>query len=164
MLGMQVPLGTWAMSTYEYSPRSSPEVLNTRSCTFTSKDSSVGIVTVYGLDDRSSIPCGSKKSLYFTASRQALRPTPSPLQYVPAALSLWVKSAESNANHPPPSRAEVNNVGATTQFSIMSWCLVCSAQEQLYHFTKPSLPHTSSICGALIQYSRYVTIMPSRFV
>jgi hypothetical protein len=49
--------------------------------------SSVSIVSDYGLDDKRIFP------LTFV-SRPALRPTQSPVQWVPGALSLWVKRSQ----------------------------------------------------------------------
>jgi hypothetical protein len=43
----------------------------------------------------------------FTASRPALGPTQTPVQRVPWALSLGVKRQGREADHSPPSRAEV---------------------------------------------------------
>jgi hypothetical protein len=45
--------------------------------------------------------------LFTTASRTALGPTQSPIQWVPGALSLWVKRPEREADQSPPSIAEV---------------------------------------------------------
>jgi hypothetical protein len=43
----------------------------------------------------------------FTASRTALGPTQLPIQWVPEALSLGVKLPGREADHSPPSSAEV---------------------------------------------------------
>jgi Ni,Fe-hydrogenase I cytochrome b subunit len=45
--------------------------------------------------------------LFTTTSRTALRPTQPPIQWVPGALSLGVKQLGSEADHSPPSTAEV---------------------------------------------------------
>jgi hypothetical protein len=45
--------------------------------------------------------------LFTTASRTALTPTQPPIQWVPGALSLGVKRPEREADHSPPSSAEV---------------------------------------------------------
>jgi hypothetical protein len=42
-----------------------------------------------------------------TASRTALEPTQPPIQWVPEALSLGVKRPRREADHSPPSSAEV---------------------------------------------------------
>jgi hypothetical protein len=45
--------------------------------------------------------------LFTTASRTALGPTQPPIQWVPGALSLGVKRLGREADHSPPSSAEV---------------------------------------------------------
>jgi hypothetical protein len=45
--------------------------------------------------------------LFFTLSRLALGPTHSPIQWVPGALSLGVEWPGREADHSPPSTAEV---------------------------------------------------------
>jgi hypothetical protein len=45
--------------------------------------------------------------LFTTASRTALGPTQPPIQWVPGALSLWVKRPGREADYSPPSSAEV---------------------------------------------------------
>jgi hypothetical protein len=74
------------------------------------RDSSVGIALGYGLDERASrvrFPAGLGIFLFTTASRTALGPTQPPIQWVPAALSLGVKRPGLEADHSPPSSAEV---------------------------------------------------------
>jgi hypothetical protein len=47
--------------------------------------------------------------------------------WVPGALSLGVKRPEREADHSPPSSAEVKNAGSytsTPQYVFMAWCLV----------------------------------------
>jgi hypothetical protein len=64
----------------------------------------------YGLDDRGSkvrFPAGAGTFLFTTASRTVLGPTQSPIQWVPGALSLGVKRPAREADHSPPSSAEV---------------------------------------------------------
>jgi hypothetical protein len=77
---------------------------------YKSRDSSVGIALGYGLDDRGS-RVDSRRGLgiflFTTASRTALGPTQSPIQWVLGALSLGVKRLGSEADHSPPSSAEV---------------------------------------------------------
>jgi hypothetical protein len=46
-------------------------------------------------------------SLFITASRTALGPTQPPIQWVPGTLSLGVKRPAREADHSPPSSAEV---------------------------------------------------------
>jgi hypothetical protein len=72
--------------------------------------SSVGIALGYGLDDRGPrvrFPAGLGIFLFTTASRPALGPTQPPIQWVPGTLSLGVKRRGSEADHSPPSSAEV---------------------------------------------------------
>jgi hypothetical protein len=45
--------------------------------------------------------------LFITTSRTALGPTQSAIQWVPGALSLGVKRQRREADHSPPSSAEV---------------------------------------------------------
>jgi len=47
--------------------------------------------------------------LFTTASIMALGPTQPPIQWVPGALSLEVKWPWHDADHSPPSSAEVKN-------------------------------------------------------
>jgi len=64
----------------------------------------------YGLDDRwFESRQGLGIFLFTTASRPALGYTQPHIQWVPGALSLVVKWPGCEADHPPPSRAEVKN-------------------------------------------------------
>jgi hypothetical protein len=77
---------------------------------FKSRDSSVGIAVGYGLDDRGSrvrFPAGTGNFSFHTAFRPALGPTQPPIQWVPGAVSLGVKRPGREADHSPPSSAEV---------------------------------------------------------
>jgi hypothetical protein len=79
-------------------------------CPFKSRDSSVGIALGYGLDDRGSrldSRWGLEIFLFTTAFRTALVPTQPPTQWVAGALSLGVKRPGYEADHSPPSSAEV---------------------------------------------------------
>jgi hypothetical protein len=69
---------------------------------------------------RGSIP-GRDKILYSTASKSNLGPIQSPVQWVMEALSPGLMWPGYEADHSPPSSAEVKNIGAI-----------------------PPLPHTSS--------------------
>jgi len=52
--------------------------------------------------------------VFTIVSRKALGPTRPPIQGVPGALSLRVKRPEREADHSPPSSAEVNAWGYTS--------------------------------------------------
>jgi hypothetical protein len=69
----------------------------------------VGIAAGQGLDDWSSIPGGGGLGIFLfaTASRPVLGPTQPPIQWVSGALSLGVKRPGREADHSPPSSAEV---------------------------------------------------------
>jgi hypothetical protein len=78
-----------------------------------SRDSSVGIATGYGLDDRgvrSSSPGRVRNLLFYTSSRPALASTQPPIQWVPRALSPGVKREGREADHSPPTSAEVKKM------------------------------------------------------
>jgi hypothetical protein len=62
-------------------------------------------IGVLGFDSRR----GLGIFLFTTASRTALGPTQPPIQWVPESLSLGVKRPEREADHSPPSSAEVMN-------------------------------------------------------
>jgi hypothetical protein len=65
--------------------------------------------------------------LFTTASRTALGPTQPPIQWVPGVLSVGVKRPGREADHSPPSSAEVKNAWrytSTPQYVFMMWCLV----------------------------------------
>jgi hypothetical protein len=63
--------------------------------------------------------------LFTTASRTALGPAQPPIQWVTGALSLGVKRPRHEADHSPPSSAEV------PQYAFMVWFLI-KAKGQLY--------------------------------
>jgi hypothetical protein len=52
--------------------------------------------------------------LFTTASRTALEPTQPPIQWVPGALTLGIKRPGLEADHSPPSSAEVKNAWSYT--------------------------------------------------
>jgi hypothetical protein len=65
--------------------------------------------------------------LFDTVSRPALGPTQSSIQWVPGELSLGVKRPEREADHSPPSNAEVKNAWSytsTPHYVFMAWYLV----------------------------------------
>jgi hypothetical protein len=81
-----------------------------------SRDSSVGMATGYGLDD-----CGSRVRFpavlgifFITVSLPSLGPTQPPIQCITGALSPGVKRPEREADHSPPTGAEVKNTWSHT--------------------------------------------------
>jgi hypothetical protein len=59
---------------------------------------------------RSSSPGRLKNFLFSTSSRPALGPAQPPIQLVPGALSTGVKRSGRDADHSPPTSAEVNKM------------------------------------------------------
>jgi hypothetical protein len=75
----------------------------------------IGIALRCGLDDQGfESRHGLGIFLFTPASRQALRPTQPPTQWVPGALSLGVNRSGRVADHSPPSSAEVKNAWSYT--------------------------------------------------
>jgi hypothetical protein len=93
----------------------------------------------YGLDGRGVgvwVLVGSR--IFSTSSRPGLRPTQPPIWCVPRALSPRVKRPGQEADHSPPSSAEVKHDGAVPpliSYVFMEQCLIDCAQGQLYLFT-----------------------------
>jgi hypothetical protein len=89
-----------------------------------------GIVLGYGLyywGSRVRFPVGAGNFLFTAASRTALGPTQTPIEWVRGALSLCVKRPGRETDHSPPSSAEVKNAWSytsTPQYVFMAWCLV----------------------------------------
>lgn len=79
-------------------------------------DNSVGIVMSYGLGGQGSIPDKGKIIPMSIVSRLTLGPIKPPIQWVPAALSPWLKRPGGEAEHSPPSPAEVKNDGGKSPF------------------------------------------------
>jgi hypothetical protein len=75
------------------------------------RNSPVAIATGYGLDDRGSIPARSKILLFSLASRPALEPTQSPIQWEPGEYFAVGKAAGLEADHSSLSSSKVKNVG-----------------------------------------------------
>jgi hypothetical protein len=71
------------------------------------------IMMGYRLDSQSSIPGCSRIFLFSIASRLALVLSQPPIQWV-----LVVKRQDNEADHSPPSSAEVKNVGANIYYPI----------------------------------------------
>jgi hypothetical protein len=72
--------------------------------------------------------------LFTTASRMALGPTQPPIQCIPGALSLRVKQLGHEADHQPPSSAEVKYVWSYTSITPthLHGMVLSQAQGQLY--------------------------------
>jgi hypothetical protein len=74
--------------------------------------------------------------LFTTASRTVLGPTQPPIQWVPGAPSLRIKQPGREADHSPPSNAEVNNTWSytfTPPIRLRGMLFIYrKAQEQLY--------------------------------
>jgi hypothetical protein len=95
-----------------------------------SRSSSVGIATVYGLDDdRVSgvrFPGGGGLGIFLlsTVSRPALGPTQPPIQWVQGALSLGVKRPGRQADHSPllMPRSRLPGAIPPPQYIFMAWC------------------------------------------
>jgi hypothetical protein len=73
-------------------------------------------------------------TLMTTTSRTTLGPTQPPIQWVPEALSLGVKRPGIEADHSPPSSAEVKNEWSYTSTPPirLHGVVLSQAQEQIY--------------------------------
>jgi hypothetical protein len=86
-----------------------------------SRDSLVDIAMSYGLDSPGFDSwLGQEIFLCSTVARTAMRLTQSPIQWVPGALSPGVKHLGCEADHSPPSNAELKNAGAIPPLPYMS--------------------------------------------
>jgi hypothetical protein len=97
----------------------------------------VGIALGYGLDDRGSMvrfPAGDGNFFSTTASRTAMGPTQPPVQWVRGGLYLGIKRPGREADHSPPSSAEVKQCVELYLYSPIRLHVVVlsSAQGQLY--------------------------------
>jgi hypothetical protein len=109
----------------DYAPRLVPKI----KC-FKSSDSSVGIAT--GLQAgrsgfRVRFPAGARNLSLHHRVQTSSRAHSAPIEWVPGALSLGVKRPRGEAEHSPPSSAEVKNAWSynfTPQYAFMAWCLV----------------------------------------
>jgi hypothetical protein len=80
-------------------------------------------IGVLGFDSR----LGLGIFFFTTVPRKALESTQPPIQWVPGALFLGVKRPRYEADHSPPSSAEVKNAWSytsTPQYVFMARCLV----------------------------------------
>jgi len=76
-------------------------------------------------------------------SRSVLGPTQLPIQWVPGSLSLEVKWPGHEADHSPPSSAEIKNVWSYTSippYILMTWCLV-KHRDNFTFYLKFGEPH-----------------------
>jgi hypothetical protein len=72
--------------------------------------------------DRSSSPGRVKNCFFSTLSRPVLGPTQPPIQWVPGALSPGVKLRGREADHSPPTNAEVKKTWIyTSTLHTRSW-------------------------------------------
>jgi hypothetical protein len=71
-------------------------------------------------------------ALFTTASRPALGPTQPPIQWVPRALSLGIKRPKREADHSPPSSAEVRNAWSYNFTLNTPACRGAQTQGQIY--------------------------------
>jgi hypothetical protein len=115
---------TWRLSQLSVSGQHFPTFAVLRNVTILSRignkkghDSSVGIALGYGLDERGSgvrFPAGAGNfSLHHRVQNGSGAHQP-PIQWVPGALSLGVKRPRREADHSPPSSAEVKNAWSYT--------------------------------------------------
>jgi hypothetical protein len=90
----------------------------------------VGIATGYGLDDgggRSSSPGKAKNFLFSTASRPVLGPTQPPIQWVREPFPPGVKRLWREADHSPPTSAEVKKTciyTSTSPYAFIAYYLI----------------------------------------
>jgi len=82
--------------------------LKTKSVTWKSRGSTVGIVTSLGQDGSCFQTPAGEKNISFLQRGLALGPTRHSIRWVPVFLP-GVKQPEREVNHLPPSRAEVRN-------------------------------------------------------
>jgi hypothetical protein len=110
---------------------------------YKSQYSSVNIATDYGLDDRMirvRIPAGGLGILLFdTVSRSALGPTQPPIRWVPGALSLGVKRLGREADHSPPSNAEVEECVELYHHSLIRAQLSIGSTSPLHLYILPAV-------------------------
>jgi hypothetical protein len=84
--------------------------------------------------------------LFTTVYRTALGPTQPLIQWVPGAFSLGVKRLEREADHSPPSSAEVKKAWSsipTPQYVFMVWCFV--KHRDIFNFTLFSNNHITKV-------------------
>jgi hypothetical protein len=90
--------------------------------------------------------------LFTTASRTALVPTQPPIQWVLVDVSLRVKRPWREADHSPPSGAEVKEcveLYLHSQYAFMVWCLVKHRDNFTFTFNKICLYASGSHVGLM---------------
>jgi hypothetical protein len=101
--------------------------------------------------------------LFATAFRTAPGPNQPPIQWVPEALSLGLKWPGDEANHSPPSKAEVRNewsYNSTPPYVFMAWCLI----KQRIHFHGVAfVKHRENFTFTFI-YTPYFIKIPGIFI
>jgi len=85
-------------------------------------------------------------SLYLTASRQALKPTQPPVQWVTGPRSLGVEPPGCEADHSPPSSAKVKNAWSYT--STPSYVYIRILQFGVYVFEMQSVGFCFPRCSS----------------
>jgi hypothetical protein len=84
------------------------------------------------------VTVGAGNFLFTTTSRPALGPTQPPIEWVPGAHSLGVKRPGHEADHSPPSSAEVKErvePSSTSRYSFVAWCSVKKRHRNNFTFT-----------------------------
>jgi hypothetical protein len=90
-------------------------------------DSSAGIATDYGLDDRGSIPCGDCDSSLYHRVQTCFGAHQASYPMGTGCSSLEVKRPAREADHSPQSSAESKNAWSytsTPQYVLTAWCSV----------------------------------------
>jgi hypothetical protein len=106
-----------------------------------SRDSSVIIALGYGLNDRRfESRHGLGIFLYATVSRPAPGPTQHPIQWVLGSLSLGVRRPGREADHSPPSSAEIKEcvelaIRPVPQYAFVVRCSVWNKHRDNFTFT-----------------------------
>jgi hypothetical protein len=115
-------------------------------------------IGILGFDSRR----GLRIFLFTTVSRTALGPTQPPIQRVPGTVSLGVKRPGREADHTPPSSAEVKNAWSytsTPQYVFMAWCLV--KHKDNFNFYLYKAPIKNAVRSKLHRYQHHFQIFLS---
>jgi hypothetical protein len=90
-------------------------------------------------------------------------PTQPTIQWVSGTLSLGVKWPVREAEHSPPSSAQVKNswsYASTPQYVFMAWCLV----KHRDNFTFLTLPHPKANLEAKIRLFTHLFVLPAQIL